>query len=84
MSLFRIQLVANKLKIYNITWIEPIIYAVPFLATQATINVGEHLLNAITIEHFILRLPYHSKYVSSMSSLSQEFQLEIKILSTNF
>ncbi|KAE9457135.1 hypothetical protein C3L33_10972, partial [Rhododendron williamsianum] len=31
---------------------------------QATINVGGHLLNAITIEHFILRLPYHSNYVS--------------------
>lgn len=30
---------------------------------QATINVGGHFLNAITIEHFILRLPYHSKYV---------------------
>ncbi|KAG5543410.1 hypothetical protein RHGRI_016219 [Rhododendron griersonianum] len=29
---------------------------------QATINVGGHLLNAITIEHFILRLPYHSNY----------------------
>lgn len=33
---------------------------------QATINVGGHLLNAITIEHFILRLPYHSKYVSKV------------------
>ncbi|KAL4281549.1 hypothetical protein GQ457_03G039660 [Hibiscus cannabinus] len=29
---------------------------------KATINVGAHLLNAITIEHFILRLPYHSKF----------------------
>lgn len=35
------------------------------LVIQATINVGGHLLSAITIEHFILRLPYHSKYVSS-------------------
>ena len=26
--------------------------------------VGGHLLNAITIEHFILRLPYHLKFVS--------------------
>ncbi|KAA8537711.1 hypothetical protein F0562_027299 [Nyssa sinensis] len=31
------------------------------LMQKATINVGGHLLNAITIEHFILRLPYHSK-----------------------
>lgn len=34
---------------------------------QATINVGGHLLNAITIEHFILRLPYHIKYVSGVN-----------------
>ncbi|KAK9270284.1 hypothetical protein L1049_025861 [Liquidambar formosana] len=33
------------------------------LMQKATINVGGHLLNAITIEHFILRLPYHSKYI---------------------
>ncbi|KAG6674762.1 hypothetical protein I3842_15G061400 [Carya illinoinensis] len=32
------------------------------LMQKATINVGGHLLNAITIEHFILRLPYRSKY----------------------
>lgn len=32
------------------------------LMKKATINVGGHMLNAITIEHFILRLPYHSKY----------------------
>lgn len=35
-----------------------------FLIIQAKINIGGHLLNAITIEHFILRLPYYSKYVS--------------------
>lgn len=35
-----------------------------FHLLQATINVSGHLLNAITIEHFILRLPYHSKFVS--------------------
>ncbi|THG02779.1 hypothetical protein TEA_029026 [Camellia sinensis var. sinensis] len=29
---------------------------------KATINVGGHLLNAITIKHFTLGLPYHSKY----------------------
>ncbi|KAI3762917.1 hypothetical protein L1987_53359 [Smallanthus sonchifolius] len=32
------------------------------LMQKATINVGGHYLNAISIEHFILRLPYHSKY----------------------
>ncbi|CAL5420279.1 unnamed protein product [Camellia sinensis] len=32
------------------------------LMQKATINVGGHLLNAITIEHFILGLPCHSKY----------------------
>lgn len=32
------------------------------LMQKATITVGGHLLNAITIEHFILRLPYHLKY----------------------
>ncbi|XP_010525622.1 PREDICTED: uncharacterized protein LOC104803390 [Tarenaya hassleriana] len=31
------------------------------LMRKAMINVGGHLLNAMTIEHFILRLPYHSK-----------------------
>lgn len=28
---------------------------------KGVINVGGHSLNALTIEHFILRLPYHSK-----------------------
>ncbi|XVF74169.1 hypothetical protein PTKIN_Ptkin13bG0038600 [Pterospermum kingtungense] len=37
------------------------------LMRKATINVGGCLLNAITIEHFILRLPYHSKFVSATS-----------------
>ncbi|KAG6672217.1 hypothetical protein I3842_16G046200 [Carya illinoinensis] len=32
------------------------------LMQKATINVGGHLINAVTIEHFILRLPFHSKY----------------------
>ncbi|CAA0832782.1 Protein of unknown function- DUF547 [Striga hermonthica] len=31
---------------------------------SATINVGKHMLNAVMIEHLILRLPYHLKYVS--------------------
>jgi len=40
-----------------------------FLVTQATINVGGHLLSATTIEHCILRLPYHCKFVSSVHFL---------------
>ncbi|XAR73965.1 hypothetical protein NMG60_11008107 [Bertholletia excelsa] len=32
------------------------------LMQKATITVGGNLLNAITIEHFILRLPYHLKH----------------------
>ncbi|KAM7262555.1 hypothetical protein ACFE04_000238 [Oxalis oulophora] len=35
------------------------------LMQKATIVVGGHLLNAITIEHFILRLPYHLKFTCS-------------------
>ncbi|XP_042406428.1 uncharacterized protein LOC121996501 isoform X3 [Zingiber officinale] len=31
------------------------------LMPKAVINVGGHLLSAMTIEHFILRLPYHIK-----------------------
>ncbi|XP_030950343.1 uncharacterized protein LOC115974231 isoform X2 [Quercus lobata] len=42
------------------------------LMQKATINVGEHLLNAITIEHFILRLPYHSKYTFSKGAKNDE------------
>ncbi|XP_011620320.2 uncharacterized protein LOC18421740 isoform X2 [Amborella trichopoda] len=33
------------------------------LMRKATMKVGGHLLNALTIEHFILRLPYHSKFI---------------------
>ncbi|OIW03443.1 hypothetical protein TanjilG_14668 [Lupinus angustifolius] len=32
------------------------------LMQKATINVGGHMLSATTIEHFILRLPYHWKF----------------------
>ncbi|XP_021285211.1 uncharacterized protein LOC110417275 isoform X2 [Herrania umbratica] len=39
---------------------------------NATINVGGRLLNAITIEHFILRLPYHSKFVFSKGVKNDE------------
>ncbi|GLT57898.1 hypothetical protein SLA2020_308350 [Shorea laevis] len=42
------------------------------LMQKATINVGGHLLNAITIEHFILRLPYHSKYTFSKGTKNDE------------
>ncbi|KAA8528567.1 hypothetical protein F0562_035922 [Nyssa sinensis] len=42
------------------------------LMQKATINVGEHLLNAITIEHFILRLPYHSKYTFAKNTKNDE------------
>ncbi|BAH94353.1 Os08g0476000, partial [Oryza sativa Japonica Group] len=30
---------------------------------KATINVGGRVLSAMTIEHFILRLPYNAKHV---------------------
>ncbi|CAN1273895.1 hypothetical protein LINPERPRIM_LOCUS15224 [Linum perenne] len=45
---------------------------------QATINVGGHLLSAITIEHFILRLPYHSKYTFSKGSKNDEMTARSK------
>ncbi|XP_058786230.1 uncharacterized protein LOC131660885 isoform X3 [Vicia villosa] len=35
------------------------------LMQKATINVGGNLLNATTIEHCILRLPYHWKYLNT-------------------
>ncbi|XP_070669716.1 uncharacterized protein [Malus domestica] len=42
------------------------------LMQKATINVGGHILNAITIEHFILRLPFHSKYTFSKGTKNDE------------
>ncbi|KAJ7958125.1 Ternary complex factor MIP1-like protein [Quillaja saponaria] len=42
------------------------------LMRKATINVGGHLLNAITIEHFILRLPYHWKFTFSKGAKNGE------------
>ncbi|CAN0922236.1 hypothetical protein LINGRAHAP2_LOCUS32987 [Linum grandiflorum] len=45
---------------------------------QATINVGGHLLTAITIEHFILRLPYHSKYAFAKGSKNDEMTARSK------
>ncbi|XVF61131.1 hypothetical protein PTKIN_Ptkin08bG0104600 [Pterospermum kingtungense] len=44
--------------------------------TQATIVVGGHLLNAITIEHFILRLPFHLKFVRVYTATHAEEELE--------
>lgn len=37
------------------------------LPSQAMVNVGGYLLSAMTIEHFILRLPYRSKTVFNYS-----------------
>ncbi|EPS58536.1 hypothetical protein M569_16277, partial [Genlisea aurea] len=42
------------------------------LMQKATVNVGGHVLNSVTIEHFILRLPYHSKYTFSKGMKSDE------------
>ncbi|KAK9748327.1 hypothetical protein RND81_02G050100 [Saponaria officinalis] len=42
------------------------------LMQKATINVGGQLLSALTIEHFVLRLPYHSKYTFSKGVKNDE------------
>ncbi|XP_024976210.1 uncharacterized protein LOC112514110 [Cynara cardunculus var. scolymus] len=42
------------------------------LTQEAIINVGGHLLNAFNIEHYILRLPYHSKCVSEKGVKNDE------------
>ncbi|KAI8542182.1 hypothetical protein RHMOL_Rhmol08G0118900 [Rhododendron molle] len=42
------------------------------LMQKATITVGGHLLNAITIEHFILRLPYHLEYTCPKLARNKE------------
>ncbi|KAF7809807.1 Ternary complex factor MIP1 [Senna tora] len=44
------------------------------LMQEATIVVGGQLLNAITIEHFILRLPYHLKFSCPKSSKNDEMK----------
>lgn len=44
------------------------------LMQKATITVGGHLLNAITIEHFILRLPYHLKFTCPKTSKNEEMR----------
>ncbi|KAI5418136.1 uncharacterized protein LOC127074469 isoform X1 [Lathyrus oleraceus] len=42
------------------------------LMQKATIVVGGQLLNAITIEHFILRLPYHLKFTCPKAAKNDE------------
>ncbi|KAK7383100.1 hypothetical protein VNO78_28769 [Psophocarpus tetragonolobus] len=42
------------------------------LMRKATINVGGHVLSATTIEHFILRLPYHWRFTFSKGTKNQE------------
>ncbi|CAK7337639.1 unnamed protein product [Dovyalis caffra] len=44
------------------------------LMQKATITVGGHLLNAITIEHFILRLPYHLKFTCPKTAKNDEMK----------
>ncbi|KAG5542191.1 hypothetical protein RHGRI_021902 [Rhododendron griersonianum] len=42
------------------------------LIQKATVNVGGHLVDAMTIEHFILRRPYHSNYTFANSTKNDE------------
>ncbi|XP_044485747.1 uncharacterized protein LOC123211152 isoform X2 [Mangifera indica] len=44
------------------------------LMQKATIVVGGRLLNAITIEHFILRLPYHLKFTCPKAAKNDEMK----------
>ncbi|KAJ7952886.1 Protein of unknown function, DUF547 [Quillaja saponaria] len=44
------------------------------LMQKATVVVGGHVLNAITIEHFILRLAYHLKFTCPKASKYDEMQ----------
>ncbi|XP_024978090.1 uncharacterized protein LOC112515478 isoform X2 [Cynara cardunculus var. scolymus] len=50
----------------------------PTLIQKATITVGGHLLNAATIEHFILRLPYRLKLSCSKSPEKDETEVRDK------
>ncbi|XP_022133370.1 uncharacterized protein LOC111005958 isoform X2 [Momordica charantia] len=45
------------------------------LMQKATIIVGGHVLNAITIEHFILRLPYHLKFTCPKAVKNDEMRV---------
>uniref|UniRef100_A0A5B7C1P4 DUF547 domain-containing protein n=1 Tax=Davidia involucrata TaxID=16924 RepID=A0A5B7C1P4_DAVIN len=44
------------------------------LMPKATITVGGHMLNATTIEHFILRLPYHLRFTCPKVAKSNEMK----------
>ncbi|CAK8539756.1 unnamed protein product [Lathyrus sativus] len=44
------------------------------LMQKATIVVGGHLLKAITIEHFILRLPYHLSFTCLKAAKNDEMK----------
>ncbi|XP_022740038.1 uncharacterized protein LOC111292091 isoform X2 [Durio zibethinus] len=44
------------------------------LMQKATIVVGGHSLNAITIEHFILRLPFHLKFTCPKAAKNDEMK----------
>ncbi|XP_073277004.1 uncharacterized protein [Primulina huaijiensis] len=48
------------------------------LMHKATVTAGGHVLNAITIEHFILRLPYHSKFTLSKGAKHDEMTTRCK------
>ncbi|KAF3793923.1 hypothetical protein EJ110_NYTH08868 [Nymphaea thermarum] len=47
-------------------------HTVVALMRKAILNVGGHMLNALTIEHFILRLPYHSKHTLTKGGKNDE------------
>ncbi|CAI9110144.1 OLC1v1010120C1 [Oldenlandia corymbosa var. corymbosa] len=44
------------------------------LMQKATIKVGGHTLNSITIEHFILRLPYHLEHTCPKSGKGKDMK----------
>ncbi|XP_050206807.1 uncharacterized protein LOC126656313 [Mercurialis annua] len=44
------------------------------LMQKATLNVGGRRINAITMEHFILRLPYHLKFTCPKAGKSDEMK----------
>ncbi|KDP31903.1 hypothetical protein JCGZ_12364 [Jatropha curcas] len=46
------------------------------LMQKATISVGGQILNAITIEHFILRLPYHLKFTCPKAAKNEEMRAQ--------
>ncbi|PWA52622.1 hypothetical protein CTI12_AA453310 [Artemisia annua] len=48
------------------------------LMKKATINVGGQLLNAVRIEHFILRHPYRLKLSCSKSPERNETEIRVK------